>query len=210
MRKYITEFLGTLFLVLVVLIAIDYQVGLVVPTLIAGVLMVLIYIGAPYSKAHYNPAVSLAFFLRKDISSQQLLGYWASELLGTISAMGIYRIIGPKAQTKEWYDVQSLSIQVGFAELVATCCLVAVILAVATLKQTAGNRYYGVAIAGMVWLMIVLLGPISSAIMNPSVLIGLTMNNFELKTFSFYLGMEFLAAIGVALAFNAGFGSANE
>ena len=65
MKKYAAEFIGTFFLVLTV-----GSTGIaagpdVIPALAIGsVLMVMIYAGGHVSGAHYNPAVTVAVFLR--------------------------------------------------------------------------------------------------------------------------------------------------
>jgi aquaporin Z len=63
MRNYLTEFIGTFFLVL--------TIGLTVldgtpfaPLAIGSSLMIMVYMGGHVSGGHYNPAVSLAVLLR--------------------------------------------------------------------------------------------------------------------------------------------------
>ena len=60
MNKYITEFIGTFFLVLAAGLASGDHAVLI----IASALMVMIYAGGHISGAHYNPAVTLAVFIR--------------------------------------------------------------------------------------------------------------------------------------------------
>jgi aquaporin Z len=66
MRKYVVELIGTFFLVLTIgmtVIAPD-GAGSMAPFAIASALMVMVYAGGHISGAHYNPAVTLAVFLR--------------------------------------------------------------------------------------------------------------------------------------------------
>lgn len=57
MKNYITEFIGTFFLVL--------AIGLTGnPIAIGTMLMVMVYMGGHITGAHYNPAVSLAMIIR--------------------------------------------------------------------------------------------------------------------------------------------------
>ena len=66
MNKYLTELIGTFFLVLT--IGCTVIGGATLPPLAIGaVLMVMIFAGGHISGAHYNPAITLAFLLRGKI-----------------------------------------------------------------------------------------------------------------------------------------------
>ncbi|MBK5285229.1 MAG: aquaporin [Bacteroidia bacterium] len=70
MKKYIIEFIGTFFLVLVIGMTAYQQVlfgssQLLAAVAIGGILMAVVYMGLPVSGAHYNPAVTLVILLRK-------------------------------------------------------------------------------------------------------------------------------------------------
>ena len=78
MKKVITEFIGTFFLVM----GAAFGSGLGA----ALALMVMIYAGGHISGAHYNPAVSLAVWIRGKMSFGDMLGYWMSQLAGGILA----------------------------------------------------------------------------------------------------------------------------
>jgi hypothetical protein len=64
MRKYVTEFIGTFGLVFTVGCAVLGKVALA-PLAIGAALMVFVYAGGHISGGHYNPAVSLAAYLRR-------------------------------------------------------------------------------------------------------------------------------------------------
>lgn len=49
---------------------------------IGAALALLIWLGAPLSGAHYNPAVSSAFYLKKSINGSQWAAYVVAQLLG--------------------------------------------------------------------------------------------------------------------------------
>ena len=68
MKKYITEFIGTFFLVLVIGLSGN-------PIAVGGILMIMVYMGGHISGAHYNPAVSLAMLLQKEINAESFLYY---------------------------------------------------------------------------------------------------------------------------------------
>ena len=65
MKKFITEFIGTFFLVLIV--GMNSFAGAANLLAIGSTLMVMIYAGGHISGAHYNPAVTVAVMIRKRI-----------------------------------------------------------------------------------------------------------------------------------------------
>ena len=65
MAKYLTEFIGTFFLVATIgFTVIAPGAGDMAPLAIGATLMVMIFAGGHVSGGHYNPAVTLAVFLR--------------------------------------------------------------------------------------------------------------------------------------------------
>ncbi len=173
MNKYITEFLGTLFLFLAVgsTVVGSYSADLG-PIVVGGTLIALVYMGGPISRAHYNPAVSLAFWLLKKCSSRDTIIYIISQLLGAWVALGVLAILFPLPEAVQM-DVSGRIPQAFLAELVGTLMLVTVILNVAVSKRTAGNGYYGVAIGLTVMGGAFLFGVISGAAFNPAVAISM-------------------------------------
>jgi aquaporin Z len=103
MKKYITEFIGTFFLVL--------TIGLVsgdnAPIAIGAALMVMIYAGGHISGAHYNPAVTLGVLIRKRISANDAVVYIVSQVLGAATAaivVGLFREIPSEPHQTAGYD----------------------------------------------------------------------------------------------------------
>src|SRR5215831_18665391 len=83
MKKLLVEFIGTFFLVFTIGCAITS--GTMIPGLaIGGVLMVMVYAGGHISGAHYNPAVSLAIFIRGRMNGGEMIQYWITHILGGI------------------------------------------------------------------------------------------------------------------------------
>ena len=95
--KYISEFIGSFFLVATVIgsgimgvnmAAGNNAVALLGNTIATGaILFVLIKMFGPISGAHFNPAVSIVFFLRKEINFKDLLAYIAYQMVGGILAV---------------------------------------------------------------------------------------------------------------------------
>jgi aquaporin Z len=69
------EFLGTFLLVLSILVTGS-------PLLIGLTLAIIAYILSDISGGHVNPAVSLAFFLKGDLSATKFMAYSLVQLLG--------------------------------------------------------------------------------------------------------------------------------
>ena len=78
MKKYITEFIGTFFLVLT--IGLTVNAVPVAPLAIGAALMVMIYAGGHISGGHYNPAVTLAVLIRGRISTGDAMTYMGSSV----------------------------------------------------------------------------------------------------------------------------------
>jgi aquaporin Z len=84
-RKYLTEFIGTFFLVLTIGLSVSAGLAMA-PLAIGSVLMVMVYMGGHISGAHYNPAVSLALLLRGAFASKEFVPYILSQLAGAVAA----------------------------------------------------------------------------------------------------------------------------
>src|SRR4249920_3799049 len=93
MKKLITEFIGTFFLVLTVGMVVIGGKGDFAPIAIGSVLMVMIYAGGHISGAHYNPAVTLAVLIRGKISAGEALPYMIVQIIGAVAATGIIMLV---------------------------------------------------------------------------------------------------------------------
>jgi len=103
MLKFISEFIGTCFLVAVVvgsgimaenLSSGNDGVALMGNTIATGaILFVLIKMFGPISGAHFNPAVSLIFFLRKELAGYDFLIYIINQVIGGILAVFLIHYI---------------------------------------------------------------------------------------------------------------------
>ena len=82
--KYLYEFIGTFFLVLTVGMTVlgPNGAGALAPLAIGASLAVMVFAGGHISGGHYNPAVSLAVFLRGRLNIQDLSLYWIAQLVG--------------------------------------------------------------------------------------------------------------------------------
>ena len=171
MNKYITEFIGTMFLVLVVgVAAIGGAAGIMAPVAIGTVLMVMIYAGGHISGGHYNPAVTLAVLVRGRINMGDALTYWIAQVGGALAAWAIARFVF-EVEGPDTSAVKSMS-QGLAAEGLGTFALAYVVLNVATAKANNGNSFYGLAIGFTVLTCAYTLGGYSGGAFNPAVALG--------------------------------------
>ena len=169
MKKYITEIIGTFFLVLII--------GLTGNPIAIGLgLAVLVYMGAHISGAHYNPAVTLAMYINDQIDIKESGKYVASQLIGSVIAVFILTELGQDSFSvvSKTTEIQSFFV----AEILFTFLLVFVILNVALNKDLKGNQFYGLAIGLTVTAGAFSVGDISGAVLNPAVSFGPSLMSF--------------------------------
>src|SRR5512146_179125 len=83
MNKYITEFIGTFFLVLTVgCTVIGGGSGVIPPLALGSALMVMVYAGGHISGGHYNPAVTLGVWIRGRCENKDVVPYMLFQVLG--------------------------------------------------------------------------------------------------------------------------------
>ena len=86
-KKWLVEFIGTFFLVATIgFTVLDPGAGDMAPLAIGATLMVMIFAGGHVSGAHYNPAVTLAVFLRGKCSAADVVPYVVAQVLGASAA----------------------------------------------------------------------------------------------------------------------------
>ncbi len=169
-RKLVTEFIGTFFLVLTIGLASLGHVN-VAPLAIGAALMVMVYMGGHISGAHYNPAVTLAVWLRGKMPAGEVAPYIGTQLVAAfLAALTAHAVLGDTFAPAPAGNVSFA----GFfgLEVLFTFALVLVVLNVATAPTTAGNSYYGLAIGFTVVVGAFVAGPVSGGAFNPAVGFG--------------------------------------
>ncbi len=215
MNRYIVEFIATFFLALTIICVVnDNPVGNYLPPLAIGAALIgLIYAGGHVSKAHYNPAVTLAFIIRGKFASSDILGYVSAQILGSILAALIGAYVFEKAGANPvdlGAEGTNTSVLKGFvAEFLGTFALVWVILNVATAKSTEGNGFYGIAIGLTVTGMAYAFGGFGTyGCFNPAVAIATLINDLNTSmNCLIIIGANFLAGASAAIAFRYSYGT---
>jgi aquaporin Z len=168
MKKYLVEFIGTMFLVLTIGLTVA-NAGSMAPLAIGAILMVMIYAGGHISGAHYNPAVSLGLWMAGKLPRREMITYWISQFIwGIVAALLVIALVG------QWSSplLTSSPISIIVAEVLFTFALVWVVLNVATTKASNAMSYYGLAIGFTVMAGAYAVGSISWWAFNPAVVIG--------------------------------------
>jgi aquaporin Z len=171
MNKYLTELIGTFFLVLTIgCVVIAGGPHVVPPLAIGAALMVMIFAGGHVSGGHYNPAVTLGVWMRGKLPTTDVAPYWISQLVGSFAASFAVKFLVGAGDSPMVPRVGPALL----AEFLFTFALVYVVLNVATAKATAGNSFYGLAIGMTVMVGAFSVGGVSGGAFNPAVAIGLS------------------------------------
>jgi len=175
MKKYMAEFIGTCVLVLMgcgaAALAGD-SIGWLGVSLAFGLsVMVMVYAIGPISGCHINPAITLAMWVNKKISSKDATKYVVSQVLGALLGIVILAII---SGTNEGLAVNSVDpYGSGYSwwaaficECVMTCLFLLVIFGATSEKAPAG--FAGIAIGLSLTLIHLVSIPVTNTSVNPA------------------------------------------
>jgi aquaporin Z len=202
MNKYITELLGTFFLVFTIgCTVVGNGAGALAPLAIGSALMIMVFAGGHISGAHYNPAVTLGVWLRGKCQAKDVAGYMFSQVAGAVLAALAVKFVKAGAAVAPMSPATAPAL---VAEFLFTFALVFVVLNVATAKGTSGNSFYGLAIGFTVMTGAFAVGNISGGVFNPAVAVGISILGLSAwANIWIYLVAELIAAVAAALAFKA-------
>jgi len=179
-RQLFSEWLGTFFLVAVVigsgimaerLADGNMALALLGNTLATGaILVVIILIFRPISGAHFNPAVTLVFWLRREINMNKAIYYVIVQILGGLAGALVAHIMF-ELPLFEASETNRTGFSQWVAEFVATFGLVATILGCIKAKPEAVPYAVGLFISAGYWFTS------STSFANPAVTIARTITN---------------------------------
>ena len=200
MNKYLAEFIGTFFLVLTVgCTVIPGTAGVIAPLAIGAALMAMVFAGGHISGGHFNPAVTLAVFVRGRFQVKDVVPYWIAQVAAGVAAAYVSMFLVGKSGTP--MEITNLA-PVFVAEFLFTFALAYVVLNCATAKGTLDNSFYGLAIGMTVMVGAFAVGPISGGAFNPAVAVGIGL--MKLVNFSqiwLHIVADLVGAVIAALAF---------
>jgi aquaporin Z len=158
----------------------------------------MVYAFGKISMAHFNPAVTVAFFITRHITKKQMAVYFAAEIFGALLAgLFLMAFVGTDANLGANAPDYSFPLPLIFGvEVLATALLMAVIYGVVYKKARALS---GIAIGGIVGLDILFLSFISGASMNPARSLAPALLSGALSDLWLYWTATFAGSSAVAL-----------
>ena len=174
-RKLVAEFLGTAFLLAAVigsgimaetLSPTNNGVALLANMAATGaILTVLILVFGPISGAHFNPAVTLAFFIKRKITAGQALSYICVQIIAALTGAVLAHIMFSAPLLEASNNVRTGPAQ-WIAEIVATFGLIMTIFGSIRFRASAVPYAVGLYISAAYWFTS------STSFANPAVTIA--------------------------------------
>ncbi|MGI9566234.1 MAG: MIP/aquaporin family protein [Nitrosopumilus sp.] len=168
-------------------------------------LLIGVYSFGRISLAHFNPAVTIGYYITGHITKIQIVYYLAAEIIGALlGSFFVLIFIGEKANLGANAPNYDHSLFLIFpVEVLASAMLMGVIFYVVYTKGLRG--FSGVAIGGIVGLDILFLAFISGASMNPARALAPALLSGTLGDLWLYWTAPFLGTISVAFLFRGKF-----
>ena len=174
MKKLLAEAIGTFALVFAgtgAIVINDVSNGAITHAGIALtfglVILAMIYAVGDISGAHFNPAVTTAFWFSGRFAGRQVFPYLAAQCAGALAASGILRFLFPSHPTLGTTTPAGPEMQSFVLEAILTFLLMFVILNVSTGAKEKGITA-GIAVGAVIALEAMFAGKICGASMNPA------------------------------------------
>lgn len=209
---FIVELVGTFILVVFATgsIVYDVKIGSVYGIWFAAVapfvaLIIGVYSFGKISLAHFNPAVTIGYYVTGHISKVQIIWYITAEIIGAIlGSLFVMNFIGREANLGANAPNFDYPIFLIFpVEVLASGLLMAVIFTVVFTKGLKG--FSGIAIGGIVGLDIFFLAVISGASMNPARALAPALFSGVMSDLWLYWTAPYIGTIIVAFLFKGKF-----
>jgi glycerol uptake facilitator-like aquaporin len=208
-KKFVAEIIGTFIVVVLATgsVVIDAKTNgvLGIPFIVFAPFVgvaIGIYLFGKISMAHFNPAVTVGFFITRHITTKiQLAYYFTAEILGALlGSLFVKYFIGTQANLGANAPNYAYPLPVIFGiEILASALLMAVILIVVYTKGLKG--FGAIVIGGMVGLDIFFLAFISGASMNPARSLAPALMSGVLTNLWLYWSATFIGTSLIALIY---------
>jgi len=212
LKIFTVELVGTFILVVFATGSIVYDVqiggpnGVWFAALAPFIALVIgVYSFGEISLAHFNPAVTIGYYITRHITKTQIIWYFAAEITGALlGSLFVMMFIGTDANLGANAPNNSYPIILIFTvEVLASGLLMAVIFTVVYSKGLKG--FGGIAIGGIVGLDILFLSFISGASMNPARSLAPAIFSGIFDNLWLYWSAPYLGTVIVAFLFRGKF-----
>ena len=166
-------------------------------------LSIVVYAFGKYSMAHFNPAVTVGFFITKHVKGRQLPYYFTAQAVGAfLGSIFVLVVLGDYANLGTNYPNPASTIEANISyEILTTVFLMGVIYIVVHFKKL--GKLTGVAIGGIIALDILFFGLVSGASMNPIRSLAPAVVSGVTHDLWLYLTTPFIGTIIVAFIYKA-------
>jgi glycerol uptake facilitator-like aquaporin len=221
-RAWVSEFAGTTILVFASVVQTRWVFGpnspladaapsrtarLVIVAAITGLLLVLLLVSpiGRSSGGHFNPAVSVVFWLVKALPGRDLIAYVVAQLAGSVVGVLLARMLLGAVVADPGVDYAAIHSPLGWtalavfaAEAVLLVVLMAIVMVV--LSRPALARWTPLVVCAVVGLLIVVGGQISGASFNPARQFGPLLFAREWRNLWPYVFGPLAGGVGLAVA----------
>jgi glycerol uptake facilitator-like aquaporin len=208
-RRLAAELLGTALLLAIVigsgimgerLAGGNIAIALLGNTIATGAgLVVLITIFGPLSGAHFNPAVTLVFVLRREIGRPTALAYIVAQIIGAVLGVWTAHLMFGEAIIQISQKLRDGPGQ-AFSEFVATFGLIAAILGSLRFRAEATPMIVGLYITSAYWFTA------STSFANPAVTVARSLSNtfagIAPSSAPWFIGAQLLGALASTAVFD--------
>ena len=166
-------------------------------------LSIVVYAFGKYSMAHFNPAVTVGFFITKHVKGRQLPYYFTAQAIGAfLGSIFVLVVLGDYANLGTNYPNPASTVEANISyEILTTVFLMGVIYIVVHFKKL--GKLTGVAVGGIIALDILFFGLVSGASMNPIRSLAPAVVSGVTHDLWLYLTTPFIGTIIVAFIYKA-------
>jgi aquaporin Z len=203
-KKIIIEFIGTFFLMLICTMLLKSAKATGFEGLVIGALyMALVYANQASSGAFFNPAITLANFIKGLMTLNELVAYVATQLIAAIFAIySADAMLQGIATGNDNLPLRIDPLPSFLAEFFGTFLLVYVFLSVSAAIKNQNNSFFGAALGGTLVAISYAFAPVSGGAFNPAIAIGYCIGNIaEWSTSWTYFVGELLASVVATIIF---------
>ena len=165
-----------------------------IPIIFGLVVAAMIYALGDVSGAHFNPAVSIAFYQNQNINLKELCCYIPSQIIGAILASFSHSFFFGKNHSFGM-TINKLTVSQGaFLEILISMFLMLTIISVAT-NEKISKHIAGFSIGGIIAVCSFVAGPFTGASMNPARSLGPAILSSNFSHIMIYILAPIIGAI---------------